>query len=113
MHITKTNELVEYSPNGHYNMVARRAHGKDIDDTKILTIGRSEFNPGGGAEASAVKDNMELVYYIVEGTMTLTCEEKDYELNAGDSVMFKSGEVRSVKNNTDKNAVMLVIAGVN
>ena len=113
MKITHKEELVQYSPAGHYNMTARRAHSKDMSGSRILTIGRSEFNPGGGAEASPVKPGMELVYYVIQGALTVTCEGTDYILQAGDSVFFKEGEIRSVRNHTEEQAVMLVISGVN
>ena len=61
-----------------------RAHSKDVSGSEILTIGRSEFLPGGGAEASAVKPGMELVYYVLEGTLTVTCEGADYESSCED-----------------------------
>ena len=112
MNIVRKDDLIQYYPAGHYDMTAKRAHSKDVDDAEILTIGRSEFLPGGGAEAAAVKEGMELVYYVTEGTLTITCEDADFDLVAGDSALFKAGDVRAVKNNTDKNAVMLVIAGV-
>ncbi|MBQ9031989.1 MAG: cupin domain-containing protein [Parasporobacterium sp.] len=112
MKITLHDEQVQYNPAGHYNMTARRAHSKDMSGSEILTIGCSTFNPGGGAEASPVKPGMELVYYVIEGTLTVTCEGQDYQLQAGDSIFFKAGEIRSVKNNTEEQAVMLVISGV-
>ena len=112
MKIVKKDELVEYHPAGHYDMRAMRAHSKDTSGSELLTIGRSEFRPGGGAEASAVKPGMELVYYVLDGTLTVTCEGADHELSAGDSVLFKAGEVRSVRNNSGKVASMLVISSV-
>ena len=112
MNIVRFDDLVQYYPAGHYDMEAKRAHSKDMDDAEILTIGRSEFFPGGGAEAAPVKDGMELVYFVTEGCLTITCDGQEFNLTAGDSALFKAGDVRAVKNNTDRNAVMLVIAGV-
>lgn len=113
MKIVRKNELVTYEPKGHYNMLAQRAYGKNETGNEILTIGYSQFLPGGGAENSVVKDNMELVYYIVKGELTLTTPEGSTVLKAGDSVGFKAGEERSVKNESTEVACMLVIAGVN
>lgn len=110
MKITRSNELVQYSPKGHYNMLARRAQSADISGTKQLTVGLSQFNPGGGAEASTVPAGMELVYYIVEGEMELTTPEGVTTLKAGDSAFFKEGDVRSVVNRTDSVSSMLVIS---
>ncbi len=110
MKITRSDELVTYSPKGHYNMLARRAHSADVSGTKQLTIGLSQFNPGGGTEASTVPAGMELVYYIVEGEMELTTPEGVTTLKQGDSALFQEGDTRSVVNKTDKVTSMLVIS---
>lgn len=110
MKVVKSDELVQYNPKGHFKCLARRAHSNELTDTRYLTIGLSKFEPQGGAEASPVADGMELVYYIVENEMTITCEGSEVTLKAGDSVAFKSGEVRSAINNSDKDSYMLVIA---
>ncbi len=112
MKIVRSNELIQYHPAGHYSMEARRAFGRNETGNEILTIGYSRFQPGGGAEAAAVKPGMELVYYIIEGEMTLTTKEGTTVLKAGDSVGFQAGEVRSVRNESGAEAGMLVIAGV-
>lgn len=112
MKIVRKDELVTYSPKGHYSMLAQRAYGKNETGNEILTIGYSQFLPGGGAESSVVKENMELVYYIVQGEMTLTTSQGTTILRKGDSVGFKAGEERSIKNESSEVASMLVIAGV-
>ncbi len=110
MKITRSDELVPFTPKGAYTMFARRAHSADVSGTKQLTIGLSEFNPGGGAEASTVPEGMELVYYIVEGEMELTTPECVTVLKAGDSALFQAGDTRSVVNKTEGVSKMLVIA---
>lgn len=110
MKITRSNELVQYSPKGHYDMVARRAHSAEVSGTEQLTIGLSEFNPGGGAESSTVPAGMELVYYIIEGAMELTTPQGTTVLEAGDSALFQAGDERSVVNKTDGVSKMLVIS---
>lgn len=112
MKIVRSNELKTYNPAGHYQMLAQRAYGKNETGNEVLTIGYSQFLPGGGAENSVVKPGMELVYYIIHGEMTLTTPEGTTVLKAGDSVGFKAGEERSVKNESNEPAGMLVIAGV-
>lgn len=110
MKITRNDELVPYNPKGHYDMLARRAHSADVSGTKQLTVGLSQFNPGGGAEASTVPEGMELVYYIVDGEMELTTPEGVTTLKTGDSALFQAGDTRSVVNKTDKVTSMLVIS---
>lgn len=110
MKITRSDELVQYNPKGHYNMLARRAHSADVSGTKQLTIGLSVFNPGGGAETSVVPEGMELVYYVVKGEMELTTPAGVTVLKAGDSALFQAGDSRSVVNKTDGESHMLVIS---
>ena len=110
MKITRSTELVEYAPKGHYHMLARRAHSADISGSKQLTIGLSTFYPDGGAEASTVPEGMELVYYVVSGQMELTTPEGVTVLNAGDSAFFQAGDTRAVKNIGKQDAYMLVIS---
>ena len=111
MKIVRKNELVTYSPKGHYGMLARRAYGKAETGNEILSIGYSTFLPEGGAEMSKVRDGMELVYYVVYGELTITTPETSFVLQAGDSVCFMAGDERSVLNKGDSPAAMLVIAG--
>lgn len=110
MKITRNDELVQYNPKGHYNMLARRAHSADVSGTKQLTVGLSTFQPGGGAESNTVPAGMELVYYIVKGEMELTTPEGVTVLKAGDSALFQEGDTRSVVNKSNEPADMLVIS---
>jgi glyoxylate utilization-related uncharacterized protein len=109
MKIIRKNQMVKYDPRGHYNMLAQRIHNKEISGSEMLTLGLSWFLPGGGAEFSKVAEGMELIYYIVEGIMTLTTDNETVLLDAGDSCFFKSGDGRSIKNESDRPAAMLVI----
>lgn len=110
MKITRSGELVQYNPKGHYNVLARRAHSAEVSGSRQLTIGLSEFQPGGGAETSVVPEGMELVYYIVKGEMELTTPAGTTVLKEGDSALFQAGDARSVVNKTDEVSGMLVIA---
>lgn len=110
MKITRSDELVQYNPQGHYDVLARRAHSAEVSGTKLLTIGLSEFEPNGGAAVSVVPEGMELVYYIINGEMELTTPAGVTTLKAGDSALFQAGDARSVANKSGKEADMLVIA---
>jgi len=105
--ITLKDEAVVYDAPGHYNMTATRLHNPQDVDGK-LCVGYSHFQPGGGAEMAVA--NVELIYYNVEGEMTLTTDDgKKTVLRAGDSVHFAPGTGRSVENTGDSVASMLVI----
>jgi len=110
MVIRRQEDITRYTAKGHYDMIPFRVHGKEATGAELLTIGLSHFLPQGGAERAVVAEGMELVYYIVEGEMTVITDEETFVLRAGDSVLFKAGDARAVKNNTMKPVAMMVIA---
>ncbi len=106
--VTKAAEAVTYDPAGHYDMRATRLHNADdVDGT--ITLGYSHFLPGGGAEMG--KAPVELVYYVVEGEMTVTTEDDQiHVLHAGDSIHFAPQVGRASVNTGIVTAKMLVVA---
>lgn len=106
--ITKREAAVPYAPAGHYDMRATRLHTSD-DVGGSITLGLSHFLPGGGAEMG--KAPVELLYYVVEGEMTVTTDDGQvHVLKAGDSIHFSPEQGRESKNNGSVTAQMLVIA---
>ena len=110
MKITRSNELVAYTPGGHYDVRAQRIHNKEISGTEMLTVGLSWFLPGGRADANVTAEGCETVYYIVEGEMTLEANGETTLLKAGDSALFKTGDVRAVRNDSSRPTAMMVIS---
>lgn len=110
MKITRCNELVAYTPGGHFDCRAQRVHNKDISGTEMLTVGLSWFLPGGGAEPNVTAEGCETVYYILEGEMTLNVNGETTILKAGDSALFQAGDVRAVKNESFRPVAMMVIS---
>ncbi len=106
--VTRSNESVTYEAAGHYDVRTTRLHdSKDVDG--CITVGLSHFLPGGGAEMA--KSPKELIYYIVEGEMTITTSDgKKHRLLAGDSIHLSPNEGRSSKNTGSKSSQMLVIS---
>ena len=81
--ITRVNESYNYEANNHFDVRTTRLHDpQDVNDG-ALTIGLSHFLPGGGCSFS--NNPLESVYYIVEGEMTLTTDDEETVLRAGDS----------------------------
>jgi quercetin dioxygenase-like cupin family protein len=72
-------------------------------------VGLSHFLPGGGADESS--SEAERVYVVLEGQITVTTtEDGAVLLGPLDSCLIPAGETRSVKNETNRPASMLVIA---
>lgn len=106
--VTKADQAVVYNPPGHYDMRATRLHNAaDVDAS--ITLGHSHFLPGGGAEMG--KAAVELIYFILEGEMTVTTEDGEvHVLHAGDSIHFAPQVGRSSVNTGKVSAQMLVVA---
>lgn len=106
--VTKKEEAVVYDPAGHYDMRATRLHNPD-DVGGSITLGLSHFLPGGGAEMG--KAPVELLYFVLEGEMTVTTDDGVvHVLHAGDSIHFAPEQGRESKNTGCVTAQMLVIA---
>lgn len=106
--VTKVDESTKYEAKGHFDVRTTRLHdAKDVQGE--ITLGLSHFLPDGGAEMA--KSPKELIYYIVEGEMTVTTEDgKEHKLNAGDSIHLSPYEGRSSRNTGCSSAKMLVIS---
>lgn len=103
-------ELKPYAVAGHFNMVPLCYHGKEETGAEKFSIGVSCFLPGGGAEWDE-SSRQEKVYYVLEGEMTVT--DKDgtkYVIHADEAISFKPHEGRSLINETNLPARMLVIS---
>lgn len=96
-----------YEAPKHFDMKALRLHGKTEGGAEKFTVGLSHFLPGGGAEYGI--SPVEIVYFVLEGEMTVISEGEKYLLGQWDSLHIAPGEGREVVNATNKPASMLVI----
>lgn len=103
-------ELKPYEAAGHYGCVAMRIHGKEETGATKFWIGVSTFLPGGGANYAYEDNPLEKVYYILEGEMTVTDKAgKKYVIHKNESISFPPNEGRTLKNESNLPARMLVI----
>ena len=103
-------DVKPYEAPGHFKMVALRLQHKETTGIETFWVGLSHFLPGGGAEMSA--DNVEKVYFVLSGTVTVTTPEGEiFVLNPTDSLYIPAGEKRYLVNKANSPASMLVIAG--
>lgn len=96
----------------HYDMKSLDIHGMEKEGNfhNILILGLSQFLPGGGAEKAEIK--ADVIYYVLEGEMTVITEQGETVLQPGDSVRFEKNEVREIVNRCNMTTKMLVIAGI-
>ena len=66
--------------------------------------------PGGGTEY--VETGVELIYFILEGEMTVRTKDETIVLKKYDSIHFNVGDGKEIRNETNLPASMLVIAGM-
>lgn len=107
MQVTRIADAAPYEAPKHFDMRALRLQGWDASDAEHFWVGLSHFLPGGGAESDATP--LEKVYVVLEGTLTVSTDAGDTELAPLDSCHLAAGERRSVVNNTNRPASMLVV----
>ena len=98
MNKVEVNKSVAYNAPGHFDMRAIRLHGPD-NDCQAFSLGMSHFLPGGGT--AYVEPPVELVYFILDGELTVLDKEKDekhiFDLASGGF----SSTVRLAKSSAD------------
>jgi mannose-6-phosphate isomerase-like protein (cupin superfamily) len=95
----------------HYDMKSLDIHGMEPEGYhNILILGLSQFLPGGGARKGEIK--ADVIYYVLEGEMTVINAQGEAVIRVGDSVRFEKNEVREIVNKGNMTAKMLVIAGI-
>lgn len=107
MQVTRFENAEAYEAPKHFDVHGLRLQGFEATDTDNVWMGLSNFLPGGGAESDA--GPIEKIYFMVEGEMTVTTDEGDTVIRKFDSCHIGAGETRSIKNNTNLPALMLVV----
>ncbi len=104
--IVRKEDAYGYEAPLHYQMKATRLHDPDDVNDGRLVIGLSHFLPGGGCEFGC--NQMESVYYIIAGQMTLKTELEETVLNQGDSFHCGAGTLKGIHNFGTESCQMLV-----
>ena len=107
MHLTRLGDAQAYEAPKHFDMRGLRLQGFDASPAEGFWVGLSCFLPGGGAEPDA--SPLEKVYVVLEGEVTVVTDEAKTELGPLDSCYLKAGERRSIVNNTNRPASMIVV----
>ena len=94
---------------GHHDMVSLKLHGKEESGCNSFWTAISYVLPGGGHPSRA--GNEDQVYFVLEGEVVFNTPEGDIHLKQYDSFHVGPGEERSMRNDSNKVAVMLVTKG--
>ena len=109
MEVIRYSDTKPYKVAKHFDMQAFRLQGFDTSSAKTCWVGLSLFLPGGGAETDATP--IEKIYVVLTGEITIEVEGEAFTLGPRDSCVIAASESRSIINNTNDVATMLVIMG--
>lgn len=104
-------ELKDVSPYNaplHFDMKAMKLHGTEETDAKKFWMGMSHFLPGGGAEWAYEQSPTEKVYFVLEGEIVVKSKDETFVLKKGDSIFIGPNEGRSMINQSNNVATVLV-----
>jgi quercetin dioxygenase-like cupin family protein len=107
MQVVRFEDAPPYVAPKHYDMRCVRLQGVEASDAKTCWVGFSTFEPGGGAEMDATP--LEKIYVVLSGAVTITTQDGSTTLGPKDSCVIPPNEARSVSNDSDDHATMLVI----
>lgn len=107
MEITRIDDAVTYEAPKHFKMIARRLQGGDATNAEHVSVAYSTFMPGGGAESGATP--FEKVYVVMEGEISVTVDAGTFLLKKYDSCRIEPDESRTMLNESDAPAEVLVI----
>jgi uncharacterized cupin superfamily protein len=107
MEVTRLGDAKPYVAPNHHDCIALRLQGFDVSATKDFWVGLSHFLPGGGCTFEA--GQLEKVYLVVAGEITITTDDGDTTLAPLDSCSIPAGEARAIENRTNRPASMVVV----
>lgn len=101
-------DVKPYSAPKHFNMTALRLHGREESGSQKFWMGMSHFLPQGGAEYD--ESPTEKVYFVLDGEVTVVDKNKArIVLKKWDSIHIGANEGRSIVNESNQPATMLVV----
>ncbi|SRR5208337_2942669 len=100
-------DVKPYSAPKHFNMCALKLHGREETGAQKFWMGLSHFLPQGGAEYDA--SPTEKIYFVLEGEVTVVTEKEKILLKKWDSIHIGANEGRSIINESNQPASMLVV----
>lgn len=106
MKLTRASQASRYVAPAHHEVSTMRLQGREAGRTERFWVGLSVYRPGGTAEPAPTRE--ETVYVVLDGELVVTVDGAETVLGWLDSVHLAKGELRSIHNRTDRQALLLV-----
>lgn len=103
------NEVKPYKAPLHFDCSTLKLHGTEETGATKFWMGVTHFLPGGGAEYAYEDSPTEKIYVVLDGQVTIKTKTEEYVLNKYDSIFIAPNEGRSIINETNMPATMLVV----
>ncbi|MFC1846096.1 cupin domain-containing protein [Chloroflexota bacterium] len=109
MHISNLNRVNKIKPNMEgaeavYKQIPlSRDNGAPVFSFRVFTI-----EPGG--HTSHHNHPFEHMNYIIEGSGTLFCEDREYDVEKGDFALVLPGETHQYRNNSNNKPMIMICA---
>lgn len=108
MDITRFADARRYDAPKHFDMRSLRLQGFDASSADFAWAGLSYFLPGGGAEMDV--GALGKIYLVLEGEITIELGSGEvHVLERLDSCFIPAGESRSIRNEANSVAAMIVV----
>lgn len=108
VNVTRSGEAQPYAPPHHSGVTARRHQGRPAAGDSPASVSTSTFTPRASAESTPT--TYDTIYLILEGQLELLVADRTETLVAGDSVFLPAGTVRSLRNDAEIDARLVVVA---
>ena len=106
MNLTRASKAPAYTAPKHRDVHTVRLQGHEAGHTERFWVGVSLYQPVGIAEQAPTLE--ETVYVVLDGELVISSGGTETVLGRLDSVHFAKGEVRSIQNRSDREALLLV-----
>lgn len=104
----KANEGAIFNPALHIGTTSRQLVSKDTP-AQYATIHITTLRPGGGGNELDAHPESEQTFYILSGEVTFRGEHGKQVVRAGEAIFIPAGELHASLNESDAEAVCLVV----
>lgn len=109
MKAVKFSEVSPYKAPLHFDCSTLKLHGTEETGATKFWMGMTHFLPNGGADYAYEDSPTEKIYVVLEGEVVVETKTERFVLKKYDSILIAPFEGRSIINETNEPATMLVV----